>query len=154
GQRLTDLVQVLGALEEKLQILERRGLTLGGMLARSGGGPLPVYHVHLGTEEKWLATADEVDAFRQARQEQLGHELVVGDDLRLGAKNGNGNGHAETLFVQELHEVRGINQALERLRAFGLTGADLVPLPRVAGREPPLRFVVENGDSRRALAQL
>src|SRR5262249_24760067 len=48
----------------------------------------------------------------------------------------------------------GINNGLDRLRGFGLTGADLVPLPRVAGREPPVRFVLENGDSKRVLAQL
>ncbi|HJT78505.1 MAG TPA: DNA topoisomerase IV subunit B, partial [Gemmataceae bacterium] len=29
-----------------------------------------------------------------------------------------------------------------------------VPAPRVAGREPPPRFVLENGDSRRVLAHL
>jgi DNA gyrase subunit B len=156
GPRLAELAQVLGEVEEKLRILERRGLTLGGLLARSGGGPLPVYRVQLGGREHWFTRAEEVDAFREAEQQRLGHELVIGDDLRLGApaRNGNGNGHAETLSVQELHEVRAINHALERLRAFGLTGADLVPLPRVAGREPPVRFLLENGDSRRPLAQL
>src|SRR5262249_42534435 len=67
----------------------------------------------------------------------------------------NGNGHAgETFFVQELHEVRAINRALERLREFALAGPDLVPLPRLAGREPPVRFVLENGESRRPLGQL
>ncbi len=158
GERLEKLAHVLGELEEALQILERRGLTLGGMLARAAGGPLPVYRVQLGGREHWFASADEVDRFRQDKQQELGHELVVGDELRLGAPpkngNGNGNGHAETLSVQELHEVRGITRGLERLREFGLTGADLVPLPRVAGREPPVRFVLENGDSRRTLGQL
>ena len=38
--------------------------------------------------------------------------------------------------------MRAINHALQRLRALGLTGADLVPLPHVAGREPPVRFVL------------
>src|SRR5262249_36732501 len=41
-----------------------------------------------------------------------------------------------------------------RLREFGLGGADLVPPPQVAGREPPPRFLLENGDSRRALPQM
>src|SRR5262249_9629366 len=52
------------------------------------------------------------------------------------------------------HEVRGINRGLERLREFGLGAADLVPAPRVAGREPPVRFVLENGDQRRTLLQV
>src|SRR5262249_48772639 len=53
-----------------------------------------------------------------------------------------------------LHEVRAINRGLERLREFGLGGADLVPAPRVAGREPPPRFVLENGETRRVLQHL
>ncbi len=161
GERLTKLVQVLGEMEDALQILERRGLRLGSLLARAHGGALPVYRVHLGGAEHWFATPQEVDAFRLKEQERLGHELVIGDELRLGApaKNGNGSGNgdghaAEALFVQELHEVRGINRGLERLREFGLTGADLVPLPRPAGREPPVRFVLENGDRRTLLVSL
>jgi DNA gyrase subunit B len=157
GDRLARLVQVLGEMEESLQILERRGLNLAGFLARTAEGPLPIYRVLLGGKEHWFQTPAEVDNFRRVEQERLGHELVVGEELKLtpsGQANGNGNGHGETLFVQELHEVRGINRGLERLREFGLGKADLVPLPRVAGREPPVRFVLEHGDSRRALAHL
>ncbi|MCI0462663.1 MAG: DNA gyrase subunit B [Gemmataceae bacterium] len=156
GERLGRLVEVLTELEEKgLAILERRGLSLAALLERAAGGPLPVYRVQLGGHEHWFVTAEEVDAFRLAEQQRLGHELVVGDELRPGgpSKNGNGNG-SETLYVQELHEVRRINQGTEKLRALGLRASDLVPLPRVAGREPPVRFVLEAGDSRRALGQL
>ena len=60
-----------------------------------------------------------------------------------------------TVVEQELHEVRAINRGLERLRAeFGLGAADLVEAPRVAGREPPVRFVLENGDTKKVLAHL
>jgi DNA gyrase subunit B len=78
---------------------------------------------------------------------------VVADETP-GHSGTNGNGNAETVFVQELHEVRGINRGLERLREFALTGADLVPAPRLAGREPPQRFLLENGDQKRSLSQL
>ena len=45
---------------------------------------------------------------------------------------------------QELHEVRAINRALGRLATeFGLGASDLVPAPRIAGREPPVRYVLE-----------
>ena len=37
---------------------------------------------------------------------------------------------------------------------FGLGTSDLVPQPRIAGREPPVRFVLENGDQRRVLPHL
>src|SRR5262249_8762978 len=37
---------------------------------------------------------------------------------------------------------------------FGLDASCLVDAPRVAGREPPPRFLVEAGDQRRILSQL
>jgi DNA gyrase subunit B len=155
GDRLAQLVEVLVDMEEPLQILERRGLNLKTFLGRATDKGLPIYRVLLGGREQWFHTPAEVDKFRRDEQERLGHELVVGEELRLTSGGpANGNGHAETFFVQELHEVRGINRGLERLREFNLGGAELVPLPRVAGREPPVRFVLEHGDSRRVLPQL
>jgi DNA gyrase subunit B len=160
GERLAQLVRVLFELEESLVILERRGLNLAAFLERGAGGPLPLFRVLLAGREHWFATQAEVDQFRRTEQERLGHELIVGEELRFGSvPQGNGNGHAnghagETFFVQELHEVRGIHRGLDRLREFGLGKADLVPLPRIAGREPPLRFVLEHGDIRRELPHL
>src|SRR5262249_19458366 len=67
----------------------------------------------------------------------------------------NGNGHlVETFFMQELHEVRSINRGAEKLKEFNFSCSDLVPLPRIAGREPPVRFVLENGDGHTQLSQL
>jgi DNA gyrase subunit B len=111
--------------------------------------------VVLAGREHWFTSAAELDAFRQQEQERLGGDLVVADEPQ---GNGNGNGHGEaparTFFEQELHEVRGINRGLERLREFHLGAADLVPAPRVAGREPPPRFVLHNGDLRHVLPHL
>src|SRR5439155_3709966 len=109
------------------------------------------------TGEHWFRSAAEVDAFRQHEQEKLGSDLVVADEPHGGeaGTNGNGNGHqAPTFSVQELHEVRGINRGLERLREFGLGAADLIPAPRVAGREPLPRFILQNGDARHVLPHL
>jgi DNA gyrase subunit B len=149
GERLARLAQVLGEMTGAIQILERRGISLATLLSKAGQAGLPVYRVLLGGAEHWLSTTADVDRFRQEQEAKLGHELVVADDQR------NGNGHAgETFAMQELHEVRSINRGLERLREFGLGGADLVPQPRIAGREPPPRLVVENGDSRHVLVDL
>jgi DNA gyrase subunit B len=158
GERLAKLMQVLGELEESLVILERRGLNLASFLARGGAAGLPTHRVLLGTREHWFHTVAEVDAFRQQEQEKLGRDLVVADDAHgTPGPNGNGNGHdhqAPTWAVQELHEVRGINRGLERLREFKLGAADLVPAPRVAGREPPPRYMLSNGDASRELPHL
>jgi DNA gyrase subunit B len=146
-------MQVLGELEDSLLILERRGLNLAAFLAKAGPAGLPTYRVLLGGREQWFHTAAEVDAFRQQEQQRLGHDLVV-EAHTPGHAGTNGNGHAETFSVQELHEVRAVNRGLEKLREFGLGAADLVPAPRVAGREPPPRFLLENADLKRILPHL
>lgn len=155
GERLAKLTRVLGELEDALQILERRGLGLPSFLARATAGPLPTHRVLLSGKEHWFTNSEEVEKFRKAEQEKAGRDLVVADEPQVAT---NGNGHAETpaitFFVQDLHEVRNINQGLERLREFNLGASDLIPAPRVAGREPPIRFILENGDQKRPLPHL
>jgi DNA gyrase subunit B len=155
GESLARLTKVLEELEESLLILERRGLSVATFLKRMGAGRLPVYRVLLGGREHWFATSAEVDSFRREQQQRLGRDLIVADESpEHGGTNGQGNGHGETFFVQEFHEVRGINRGLERLREFGLDAACLVEPPRIAGREPPPRFILENGDLHRLLPHL
>jgi DNA gyrase subunit B len=155
GDRLGRLVELLGAVEDALLILERRSLTLGQLIAKATPAGLPVYRVVLAGKQHWFATSADVDTFRQAEQAKCGHEFIVADELHQAAPTTNGNGHAiETFFMQELHEVRGINRAMEKLREFGFGVADLVPLPRPAGREPAVRFVLEQENNQRVLTHL
>jgi DNA gyrase subunit B len=168
GERLERLVKLLVDLEkDHLRVFERRGLSLSSFLKRADARGLPTFRVLLAGSEHWFHSADEVDEFRRREQERLGREVVVADDTSGPVNgNGNGNGHANgngrgstevqgpPFQVRELHEVRGINRGLERLREFGLAGSDLVPAPRVAGREPPPRFELENGDTRKILQDL
>jgi DNA gyrase subunit B len=155
GDRLEKLVAVLSDLEESVQILERRGLTLAHLLTKATPAGLPLYRVVLAGLEHWFAASAEADKFRQDEQTRRGHEFVVADEFRPAMPTSNGNGHAvETFFIQELHEVQSINRGMEKLKEFGFAIAALVPLVRVAGREPPVRFVLENGDGRLLLPQL
>jgi DNA gyrase subunit B len=55
---------------------------------------------------------------------------------------------------QTLHEVKAINRGLEELRRRGLGARDLLPPVRVAGREPPPRFVLQNGEQKKVLPHL
>jgi DNA gyrase subunit B len=55
---------------------------------------------------------------------------------------------------QELHEIKSVNRALEKMRASGLVPTDLVPAPRIAGREPVLRFELEHEAKKQPLAHL
>ena len=71
------------------------------------------------------------------------------------ASAANGNS-AAAFSVHELHEIRGINrsESMDKLRQRGLSATDLLPLPRVAGREPPPRFVLLNGEQKRILPHM
>src|SRR5262249_11419286 len=139
--------------EESLVILERRGFNLTTFLPRAGAAGLPKVHVLIGGQEHWFFTVNEADSFLQAEQQKRGQNLVVGDESQNGG-NGHDNGHAETIKRQELHEVKGINSGLERLRELGLGAADLIPAQRLAGREPAPRFILQNGDTRHVLPHL
>jgi DNA gyrase subunit B len=155
GEGLAKLVRILSELEDSLAILDRRGFGFTDFLTRGTPQGLPLFRVLLGSQTKWFATAQEVDAFRLAEQQRLGHELSVGDDMPAHASgNGQANPASETFFVQEFHEVRGINRGLEKLKEFGLTAASLVDAPRIAGREPLPRFQLESGDNKRLVPNL
>lgn len=141
------LVQVLNEMQDPLMIVERRGLSFSALLAQAKDGVLPMYRVQLGGKEHWLHSTAELDQFRQNEQTRLGRDLVVADS--------EAEASAEVNFtVQELHEVRTLNRALVKLRELGLSGSDLIPLPRVAGREPPIRYYLEHSDRRESLVYL
>ncbi len=156
SDRLAKLLRVLGELEEALVILERRGINFAAFLTKAVASKLPSFRVLLGGHEHWFFSNQEVDQFRQQQQQELGQELVVADETgRLPGANGNGhNGHAKLIAVQELHEVRQANRGLEQLRELNLQASDLVPAPRIAGREPPPRFNLQNADMKHALPHL
>jgi DNA gyrase subunit B len=158
GERLEKLVRLLDSVEEPIRILERRGMNLAAFLSRRTAAGLPTYRVLLAGNEHWFVDVAEKDAFLRAEKERLGIELVVADEWQNTPAPANGNGHTEPagprVSVQELHEVRGINRGIESLREFGFDGADLIPQPRVAGREPPPRFFVTNGESKPSLHHL
>ncbi|MBL8792979.1 MAG: DNA gyrase subunit B [Planctomycetia bacterium] len=158
GEKLQALLAVVDELEKAIFILERRGHDFARFLQHMTPAGLPSYRAVFAGQEHWLHTSAEVDEFRQAKAKETGKELVVGDEAAQQQANGHANGQAEavlpTFFVQELHEVRGINKRLEKLKEFGLAAVDLAPLPRIAGREPRLRYKLENGDQQQPLLHL
>ena len=137
----------------RCMILERRGLNLATFLAQATRtAALPLYRVLLGGTEHWFYTPSEVDAFRQARAGQRWAATWWSATSRAPAGPTATATPARRSPCRSCTRCAAINRGLEQLREFGLDGADLVPLPRVAGREPPLRFVLENGDSKQVAA--
>jgi DNA gyrase subunit B len=152
-EQLQSLMKALDELEGSLRILERRGLNIASLLARIKDGKVPTFRVLLGNSEQWFFSSEEVDAFRQA-EEAKGRHILVADDQTKADGNGNGQVHGEVFSHQELHEVKGVNRGLDKLRAFGLQPTDLVPQPRLAGREPAPRFFLEHEDKQQVLPHL
>jgi DNA gyrase subunit B len=152
GEQLKALINVLDEIEGALVILERRGFNIASMLSRIKDGKLPTFRVLLGKHEHWFFTMQEVDRFRAEKVEE-GRELLVPDDETPAVSNGV-NGHHEIFSYHELHELKTVNRGLEKLRAFDLQPGDLVPAPRIAGREPAPRFFLESDDHRQMLEHL
>jgi DNA gyrase subunit B len=159
GDALAGLIRVLDEIEAAVVILERRGHTLESFLPRAdAAGQLPVFHVRLGARDHFFFSQEEVDAFRLAESSRLGQELAVADEaLAPGETVGKLTAEADERYrftVDEWHEVRALNRALARLKDAGFNRTHLVPLPAVAGREPPVRFAVRHGDARKDLDHL
>ena len=156
GEALNTLMEMLSKLEEPLLVLERQGVSVGNFLKLADDKGLPMYRVMLSGQEHWFHTQDEIEKFREEKIAELGHDLEVGDEI-MGAAEAKPNGDGqttETMYLQEMHSVKHVNQILERLKAFDLGPADLLPLPRIAGRTPPDRYFLERGDLKRNLAHL
>ena len=161
--QLAGLIPVLDEVELAVGVLERRGQPLGGFLARVTPAGLPGFHVRLGTKDEFFHTADEVEAFRLAQSKKLGRELVLSDPALSGGQTpvpaADATPVAETderyrFVVDEWHEVKTLNKALGKLAAAGFDPGDLLPSPRLAGREPAVRFVLAHGDSRKDIDHL
>jgi DNA gyrase subunit B len=155
GEELKQLVQLVNELEMSLQIIERRGLMLKTMFQQMRDGQLPAFHVTLGGKDHWFWTSEEVDKFRTDEQQKLGRDLVIAEEGEGADGAVETNGALKARFtVVELHEVKSLNRALNRLKDFGLAAADLLPQERIAGREPPLRFELLHGESAKVLQHL
>jgi DNA gyrase subunit B len=163
SEALGRLIPVLEEVEQSVAILERRGQPLAAFLGKQTAAGLPVFHVRLGGKEYFFHSQAEVDAFRAEQSAALGRELVLSDAALAGGPTPDASAAESTaavaddryrFTVDEWHEVKALNRALARLREAGFESSDLIPLPRIAGREPPIRYSMEHGDVRKDLDHL
>ncbi len=82
GEEMARLCRLLASLEESLIALERRGVSLRAHAQRQdpATGKLPIYHVFLGSQERWFSTREELDAFVSQQEAASGQELTVAED--------------------------------------------------------------------------
>ncbi len=137
GDNLRRIVKLMQRLDEPLEVLERRGITLR-YLARQipeGETSLPQYRVLLGRSEHWFHRKEQVEQFVQEEESKRGYELGVDSDAKAPQPAANGHGdpatekavHDKTVQVVDLYEIRSINDALKELRGYGIVLKDLYP---------------------------
>jgi DNA gyrase subunit B len=167
GDALRNLLPVLAEVETAVVNLERRGHTLDNFLklarvTEKDGKRVkefPLYHVRFGGKEHWFFTQAEVSAFRTEKSQDIGKEVVLADAVETAETKAEPSAPkpdaaAERFMLDEWHEVRALNRAVAKLRDASFEARDLVGLPRLAGREPPVRFSLAHGDVRKDLAHL
>ena len=127
-------------IEEPIELLERRGITLKYLHRHSPDPekPLPQYRVFLGKSEQWFHTRDEVEQFVQAEEKKRGQELEIAGEANgtpaplkngqpTGAPAAPGSPKEGLLQIIDLHEMRTINDALRELKGYGIKLPDLYP---------------------------
>ena len=152
GDELKRLCVVLAAMEDSIIALERRGISLRQHAARQDPTTkrLPVYHVFVGTQERWFTTREELDTFVAQQEAETGGELAVADHP---AGTPGANGHAASrLTIVELHEVRSLNNQLAELAKIGFDIQSLIPQQRTGIQES--RYKLRRGDSESGLDDL
>jgi len=147
---LRRIVQLMQRLNEPLQVLERRGISLRYLSRQLAEGEttLPQYRVLLAGVEHWFHRKEQVEQFVQAEETQRGYELGVDSNAKANEPSPNGNGDAarETIVqVVDLYEIRTINEVLKELRGFGIQLSDLyAPGSRDGETVYPFRIVQED----------
>jgi len=167
GEDMERLCTTMGSMEEAIQALERRGINLRTHANRMNfeTNRLPVFHVVLGNADFWFTTRKELDDFIKDQEKKTGGELNVEtgesskkrkEDTDLGvAKEQDqfgSNGAADTLHINEFHEVRTINSGLQELIKLGFTVDALMPQERT-GIETS-RYTLSRGDSETGINDL
>ena len=143
GEAMVKLCRVLSTMEEAVLALERRGISLKVHAERMNfeTGRLPVYHVFLGRQEYWMTTRQELDEFLQAHPE-----------AKSDGESDAEEAAPDQLIINELHEVKTINNALKDLREFGFDVDTLYAIERTGVEES--RYALRRGDAEIPLEDL
>ena len=138
GDQMEKLCLTLANMEESIQALERRGVSLRMHAERmdNESGRLPVYHIVIGNESHWLTTKKELDEFIKSQQAARG-EIDVDSD---GDETEDAEAPENQLHYAEFHEVRTINSGLKDLAEYGFSIEDLMPQDRTGIEEPRMVF--------------
>ncbi len=151
GEDMRTICVTLASMEDAILALERRGINLRTHSTRMDeDGRLPVFHAFLGTTEKWFTGRKKLDEFIKQHESESGVEVTV--ESEQDANEGEEQDAANTLRINEFHEVRTINAGLKALNQFGLGIEAMLPVDRT-GLENP-RFVLYKGEVENPVSDL
>jgi len=155
GNELRSLALTLGQIEEPLEALERRGISLRrlAMEQATPDGLLPRFRTFRGTDENWFATREEMDAFVAEHSQPAALESRPADSSQPAPETGEAD-VVETVTKADLFEIRTINQVLRTLQSeFGLSLNDLLPAP-IKNAEQVYPYELVGHDTPRKLLSL
>jgi DNA gyrase subunit B len=157
GAEMTRLCTILADMEEAVIALERRGISLRAhALRRDAEGKLPIFHVFVGTQDRWFVTRTELDQYLAEQEKASGKELAVDEGAAAaeGATPAAEAGKpASHLHMTELHEVKTINAGLSDMKKlFGFDIEVLIPQERTGSDEA--RYVLRRGENENGLQDL
>ncbi len=145
GAKLRDLVALLDRLDEKIHIVERRGLSFPTLMAHRKEGKLPAYWIILDGEDVFRHSAEE---YEQVLADN-GVDLSESDEAGAGG-NGAAAGAGEHRIQKRaaMHEVRDIDKCFAKLENLGLPTDDYFIRREelVTGEKVPARYVLVTED--------
>ena len=152
GDDMRKLCVTLASMEDAILALERRGINLRTHSSRMDeNGRLPVFHAFLGNDEKWFIDRKQLDEFIKNHESESGVEVTV-ETESADAANGEASDPANTLRVNEFHEVRTINAGLKELDNFGFGIEAMLPVDRTGLEDP--RFILYKGENENPVEDL
>ena len=137
SDRLSELLGLLGEVEDQLAILRHRGVDLRKLVELDQGadnGSLPAYRVIVDGKEEYFH--DEESFSRRCAR-------IIEDKDESETENGD---YPPGVLVQEMHEVHHLNALRGKLETFEITPEDylLREQQTVAGEHVPTRFVLSD----------
>ncbi|MDO4570413.1 MAG: DNA gyrase subunit B [Planctomycetia bacterium] len=138
GEELLKLAKVLSTLEDSINTLERRGISLKSHAMRQDpvSGRMPTLNAFFEQQEHWFFDHEQVEQFVEKYRSEHGGkvEIVDATALKIGENEGENEGKESELdesikriVVMEIHEVRSINKQLRLLRELGFELDSLIP---------------------------
>ena len=122
-------------------------------------GLLPQYRIFLGKQQFWFTTQEEMASFLKEEEAKRGDELQIADD-NGAAETSEGSEEDEDEFakagalqVTDLHEIRTINDLLQKLKGYGIHLKDFYS-PGNRNGEPIYPFCINSGSTVVKLSNL